>query len=151
MQNFKKSLENYVTFLEEAAAGEKEKYTAVLSYDPKRIDRATSNQQAMNMRLAKMEEQREAEQKRVGLEGLTFHEILERLDAQERSDFEQLFRRFECAVDTVKYYNEKCLSFVQGGLQMLGVTEDALACAPYDADGKRSENAAGTSLFETKV
>ena len=74
MQNFKKSLENYVTFLEEAAAGEKEKYTAVLSYDPKRIDRATSNQQAMNMRLAKMEEQREAEQKRVGLEGLTFHE-----------------------------------------------------------------------------
>ena len=66
VKNFQAFLKSYVEFLEEVAAGESEKHAAILSYDAKRLDKANSNQQALNMRLAKMEEQREAEQEKAG-------------------------------------------------------------------------------------
>ena len=85
-------MESYVRFMEEMAEGESKKYAAMLSYDPKRIDHAVSRQQAMNMRLGQMEEQRELEQKRAGLEGLTFQQILARLEPEEREVFTALWQ-----------------------------------------------------------
>ena len=77
---FRAFLEGYVNFLEEMAAGEQEKYSAVLSYDPKQMDKVVSRQQAMNMRLNQLEEQREKEQEEAGIAALTFQEILDRLE-----------------------------------------------------------------------
>lgn len=150
-KNFKVFLESYVNFLEEVAAGEGEKHAALLSYDSKRIDRATSNQQAMNMRLAQMEQQREAEQDQIGWGGLTFHEILERVDKSEQADFVALFERFARAVSDIKYFNGKSIVFAQEGLKVLGVTEEKARSASYGADGKRAEDVSGPALFETKV
>ena len=52
---FRAFMEGYVSFLEEMAAGEQEKYAAILSYDPKRMDKVVSRQQAINMRLTQLE------------------------------------------------------------------------------------------------
>lgn len=123
----------------------------ILSYDAKRIDRANSNQQALNMRLAKMEEQREAEQEKAGFAGQTFQEILGKLEGSEQSEFAQLFQRFARAVSDIKYFNAKSMSFAQGGLQILGVVEDDALAGSYGADGKRSEGTSGASLFEKQA
>ncbi len=143
-------MESYVRFMEEMAEGESKKYAAMLSYDPKRIDHAVSRQQAMNMRLGQMEEQRELEQKRAGLEGLTFQQILARLEPEEREVFTALFRRFERAIGDIKYFNGKSIAFAQEGLQMLGTAENSQA-GTYSANGKRPDSGNGTSLFEAKV
>lgn len=42
---------------------EKEKYAALVSYDPKRTDKVVAEQQAANMRLAQLEERREEAQR----------------------------------------------------------------------------------------
>ena len=79
-KRFSAFLGGYVDFLEEMAAGESEKYSALISYNPKRVDKMVSRQQAMNMRLTQLEEQREKEQEAAGFGGLTFSQILARLD-----------------------------------------------------------------------
>ena len=50
-EKFHEFLKGYVDFLEEMAKGEGEKYSAMLSYDHKQMDKIVSRQQAMNMRL----------------------------------------------------------------------------------------------------
>lgn len=148
---FRTFLEGYVNFLEEMAAGEQEKYSAILSYDPKQMDKVVSRQQAMNMRLNQLEEQREKEQEEAGIAALTFQEILDRLEGEEKEAFGQLFRRFQKAVEEVRYFNEKSMTFVQDGIKMLGVEKETPK-APYTHSGKANpESIQGTSLFEAKV
>ncbi len=150
LDTYRAFLEDYTRFLEKMAGDEKEKYAAILSYDVKRINRVVSNQQALNMHLAKMEQQREEEQSKAGLEGLNFQQIIERLEGQQREDFDKLFRRFEQALYDIKYFNGKSMSFAQEGLQMLGVDEETVA-APYDASGRQREGTQNVPFFETKI
>ncbi len=150
MEQYREFMESYVCFMEEMAQGESEKYSAMLSYDSKRIDHAVSRQQAMNMRLGQLEEQREQEQKQLGFEGMTFQQILAHLEPENREDFASLFRRFEQAINDVKYFNGKSISFAQAGLQMLGKMGNNQA-GTYGANGKRPDGGGGISLFEAKV
>ena len=149
-ERYRKFLTEYVQFIEELAKGESEQYAALISYDHKRIDRAVSSQQAMNMRLSKMELQRELEQEKAGFSGLSLQQILERAQGTEEQAYAALLKRLEQAIDQLRYYNGKCVSFAQDGLQILGV-EGALPAAPYGSDGRRPDAAQGTSLFETKI
>lgn len=103
IEKFSAFMEGYVAFLEEMAQGEGEKYAALLSYEAKRVDRVVSRQQAMNMRLSQLEEQREREQEEAGLGGLSFQEILARLDKTEQGRLPELFPRFSRAVEEIKY------------------------------------------------
>lgn len=149
-EKFHEFLKGYVDFLEEMAKGESEKYSAMLSYDHKQMDKIVSRQQAMNMRLTQLEEQREQEQEAAGLAGLAFSEILEHLEPPQREPMQELFRRFETAIHEIKYYNSKSISFAKEGMQMLGMTEGTKA--PYTPKGQqRPGSAQGSSLFEAKV
>lgn len=149
-QKFHAFIESYVAFLEEMAASESDKYSALLSYDAKRIDHVVTGQQAMNMRLSHFEEQREREQEEAGFSGLTFAEILNRLDPAQKEPLEELFRRFKMALHEIKYYNSKSISFAKEGMQMLGMNERAKA--PYTPTGKQNPGGMqSTSLFEAKV
>lgn len=150
INHFRTFMEGYVSFLEEMATGEGEKYAALISYDAKRIDRIVTGQQAMNMRLNHFEEQREQEQEAAGLEGLSFEEILERLEPSQREPMQELFRRFSTAIYEIKYYNSKSISFAKEGIKMLGMTEGTKA--PYTPKGQqRPGGMQNASLFEAKV
>ncbi len=150
LDTYRTFLEGYTQFLEKMAGDEKEKYAAIISYDVKRINRVVSNQQALNMHLAKMEQQREEEQSKAGLAGLSFQQIMERLEGQERETFDKLFRRFEQALYEIKYFNGKSMSFAQEGLQLLGLSDENNA-SPYDSSGKHLEGKQGVPFFETKI
>lgn len=142
-------MEGYVSFLEEMAAGEQDKYAAILSYDPKRMDKVVARQQAMNMRLAQLEEQREKEQEAAGIAALSFQEIIDRLQGQEKQSFEELANRFYKAVREIKYFNEKSMSFVRDGLKAAGAAQETPK-APYDHSGKSGDRA-GASIFEAQI
>jgi len=149
-KRFSAFLEGYVKFLEEMAEGEREKYSSLISYDPKRIDRVVSRQQAMNMQLNQLEEQREKEQEAAGLGELSFAEILDRVDPRDQGDLPELFRRFGRAVDEIKYFNEKSISFVREGMKLMGMREESVPVAPYTHNGHQRPEG-GLSLFEAKV
>ena len=149
-KKFSAFLEGYVAFLEELAQGESEKYAALLSYDPKRTDKLVSRQQAMNMRLGQLEEQREREQKDAGFEGLTFSQILARLDKADQGELPEQFKRFGRAVDEIKYFNEKSIAFVKEGMKLMGMPEEGPPVAPYTHSGKQRPES-GASLFEARI
>lgn len=151
IKKFQTFMEGYVDFLEEMAAGEAEKYAAVLSYDPKRMDKVVARQQAMNMRLTQLEEQREKEQQEAGIEALTFQQIIDQLEGAEKEAFINIADRFQKAVREIKYFNEKSMTFVQDGLKMVGGDKETPR-APYTHSGKMGPDAiTGTSLFEAKI
>ena len=149
IKRFRAFMEGYVDFLEEMAAGEAEKYAAILSFDPKRMDKVVARQQAMNMRLGQLEEQREKEQKAAGIAALTFQEIIDRLQGPEKQSFEEIASRFYRAVREIKYFNEKSMSFVQDGLKAAGAAQETPK-APYDHSGK-SGDTSGASIFEAQI
>ena len=142
-------MQQYVEFLEEAAAGEDEKYASLLSYDAKRVNHAITNQQAVNMRLARMEAQREEEQRSAGLEGLTFAQILDEVQGEEHELLAALFVRFRKAVDDIKYFNAKSVAFAREGLRITHANEQGNSA--YEASGHKSKTPYGTSMFETEV
>lgn len=142
-------MQQYVEFLEEAAAGEDEKYASLLSYDAKRVNHAIANQQAVNMRLARMEAQREEEQRSAGLEGLTFAQILDEAQGEEHELLAALFVRFRKAVDDIKYFNAKSVAFAREGLRITHANEQGNSA--YEASGHKSKTPYGTSMFETEV
>lgn len=149
IKRFRSFMEGYVSFLEEMAAGEADKYAAILSYDPKRMDKVVARQQAMNMRLSQLEEQREKEQEAAGIAALSFQEIIDRLEGEEKTEFEGIADRFYKAVREIKYFNEKSMSFVQDGLKMAGAMEAPKA--PYDHSGKASQESGGVSLLDSQI
>lgn len=149
IKRFRAFMEGYVDFLEEMAAGESEKYAAILSYDPKRMDKVVARQQAMNMRLTQLEEQREKEQEEAGIAALTFQEIIDQLEGSQKQDFEEIAGRFYRAVREIKYFNEKSMSFVREGLKAAGAAQEGPK-APYDHSGK-SGGTSGASLFEAQI
>lgn len=149
-KGFTAFMETYVTFLEEMAQGEGEKYSALISYDPKRVDRVVSRQQAMNMRLTQLEEQREKEQEAAGFGGMSFQEILDRLSGPEKEALQGIFSRFTRAVGEIKYFNGKSVSFAKEGLHQMGLGEET--AAPYTPKGKSpGEGVRGSSIFETQI
>ena len=143
---FRTLMEEYIAFLEESVEREKEKYAALVSYDPKRTDKVVAEQQAANMRLAQLEERREEAQRQAGWEGLTFRQILERTDGAEKDTLTGLFERFENAVNEIR-----SLSFANDGLRILGAAGVGQQTGTYDAAGRQRDGVKGASLFETEV
>ena len=148
---FRALMEEYIAFLEESVGREKEKYAALVSYDPKRTDKVVAEQQAANMRLAQLEERREETQRQAGWEGLTFRQILERTDGAEKDTLTGLFERFENAVKEIRFYNSRSLSFANDGLRILGAAGVGQQTGTYDAAGRQRDGVKGASLFETEV
>lgn len=151
MDSYFAFLQGYVQELEQMAGQEREKYAALVSYDHQRIDRAVSAQQAANMRLAQLENQRQQEQRLAGLEGLTFQQILDRLEGAQRDRFSQLFTRFGRAVEEIRYYNGWALSFANEGLRILGGVAPGAQPGTYDAAGKRPGQGGASPLFDAEV
>ena len=148
---FRTLMEEYIAFLEESVEREKEKYAALVSYDPKRTDKMVAEQQAANMRLVQLEERREEAQRQAGWEGLTFRQILERTDGAEKDTLTGLFERFENAVNEIRFYNSRSLSFANDGLRILGAAGVGQQTGTYDAAGRQRDGVKGASLFETEV
>ena len=148
---FRNLMEEYTVFLEEMVEREKEKYAALVSYDPKRTDKAVAEQQAFNMRLAQLEERREETQRRAGWEGCTFREIIDRAEGAEKEALADLFARFENAINEIRYYNSRSLSFANEGLRILGAAGVGQKAGTYDAAGRQSDGVKGASLVETEV
>ena len=123
-EQFCQFLEEYAKFIEEMASQEIEKYSALLSYDHKRMDKAIAAQQAMNMRFSKLEAQRAERQEAAGFGEMTFQQILSQMEGEERRQYYGLFERIRKAVEDVKFFNGKSLSFARAGMQAFGGEEE---------------------------
>lgn len=134
MENFEEFYDfmlEYTEFLEETAEKEKDKLSALLSDDLKRIEHCLNEHQSTIKKTELFEKDREKIQKRLGIEGLTFKEIIEKcLDPEEKELLSKLYVRFKTAIDSVKHANKTSLQVAQMNLKIIeeampGVVTDA--------------------------
>ena len=110
----------YTEFLEDTAEKEKEKLSALLSDDLKRIEHCLNEHQSTIKKTELFEKDREKLQKKLGIGGLTLKEIIERCsDPEEKEMLQKLSVRFKTAIDNVKHANKTALQVAQMNLQII--------------------------------
>lgn len=148
-------MEEYAGFFEGLVQQEQEKLEALLSNELKDIEQSISAQQAATMRMEKYEKRRMELQNAAGFEELTFRQIIEKAQADQKAPLEALFTRVTQAVDQIKFYNEKSMELVRTNLQLLNDAvspEKRQEAQSYQASGTQKESwGRGVSLFETKI
>lgn len=134
MENFDQFydfMSEYTDFLEETAEKEKDKLSALLSDDLKRIEHCLNEHQSTIKRTELFEKDREKLQKRLGLGGKTLKEIIESCsDPDEKELLGKLSVRFRAAIDNVKHANKTSLQVAQMNLQII---EDVMPGGVTDA------------------
>lgn len=121
----------YTDFLEETAEKEKDKLSALLSDDLKRIEHCLNEHQSTIKRTELFEREREKLQKKLGIGGLTLKEIIENCsDPDEKELLTKLSLRFKTAIDNVKHANKTSLQVAQMNLQII---EDVMPAGVTDA------------------
>ncbi len=145
-------LDGYATFLESMAQDQKDRYSALISFDAESLSHAMAGLQSGVMQLEQMEQRRMELQRKAGFGEATFADILRELAEEDRPVMETLFRRTRIAVWDIKFLNEKALSFAQEGISSIHTEridpQNNLYAPPAKGGAKRG---AGTAtVFEAQ-
>ena len=145
-------LDGYATFLESMAQDQKDRYSALISFDAESLSHAMAGLQSGVMQLEQMEQRRMELQRKAGFGEATFADILRELADEDRPVMETLFRRTRIAVWDIKFLNEKALSFAQEGISSIHTEridpQNNLYAPPAKGSAKRG---AGTAtVFEAQ-
>lgn len=145
-------LDGYATFLESMAQDQKDRYSALISFDAESLSHAMAGLQSGVMQLEQMEQRRMELQRKAGFGEATFADILRELADEDRPVMETLFRRTRIAVWDIKFLNEKALSFAQEGISSIHTEridpQNNLYAPPAKGGAKRG---AGTAtVFEAQ-
>lgn len=126
MENFNEFYDfmlEYTEFLEETAEKEKDKLSALLSDDLKRIEHCLNEHQSTIKKTELLEKEREKLQKNLGIGGLTLKEIIEKCsDPEEKDLLNKLYIRFKTAIENVKHSNKTSLQVAQMNLRIIEET-----------------------------
>lgn len=129
---------------------EKEKRTALVSDDYKRLEKMLCDQQAAAMKLELLEKQRTDLQYKAGFAGLTANEILEKAPEEERSRMTECFKDLRSAAEELKLYNQKATELAKANLCFLegkdAVRVQAASRTTYDISGRQAGGFGNSSL-----
>lgn len=146
-------LDGYATFLESMAQDQKDRYSALISFDAESLSHAMAGLQSGVMQLEQMEQHRIELQHKAGFGDASFAEILQKLDASDRPRMEELFRRTRIAVWDIKFLNDKALSFAQQGVNSIRterIDPQNNLYAPPAKNGAKKNAAASSAVFEAQ-
>lgn len=127
----------YTEFFEEIAGKEKEKLSALLSDNLKRIEACLNEHQSIVKRTEQYEKERMALQRQLGLDNKTFKEIIDDCTGEEKEQLLTLHHRLKIAVDSVKYSNKTSLQVAETNLKIMeNITKGAVTDAKcYNTKG----------------
>lgn len=118
---------------------EKDKLKKFLTFDLDQINEAIKKQQSNEMRIANIEKKRIKLQQALGLENMTFKEIISSLDNPK--ELEVLYKEIEVLVNDVKFYNNKAMEIAKSQLSLYGaIKENDVA---NDMEDKKSDTVLG--------
>lgn len=145
--------EEYAEFLTQMAGSENEKLEALLSNELPRIEHAISMTQANAKQLENFEVRRQARQRRIGCEEMTFSQIIDVAPKEERLLLQSLFNKIQDCVEEIKFRNGKSMGVARANMRQI----DPDMLLPRRAEGmpvnayiKAKAEAGRISMLETK-
>ncbi len=154
MENFNEFYDfmlEYTEFFEETAVKEREKMSALLSEDLKRIEKCLNEHQSTIKKTERYEQEREKLQAKLGIGGMSFRQIIATLDGEEHDKLRKLYNRFKVAVDNVSHANKTSLQIAETNMKIIEKLSPSVTDAKcYDSTGVPSKRK-NMGLLNTKI
>lgn len=134
-------MKEFIEFFDTLIPIEQDKLDAAVKNRVSIVEDYMHKEQAAVMRLRGLEQKREAEQKRLGLEGCTFRQILEKIPDTDAAMLKPLFDRLDHQVHTMQTLNGSIRDAIEVNLRMieLNLAGDPSGKATYSAAGQKNE------------
>jgi hypothetical protein len=144
---FQQFMLEYTEFFEKTAELEEEKFKALYSREPERIDSALKQQVLTERQTLDLEQQRITMQDELGFGEKKFSEIISDFaeefgaNSPEQKTLHDIFQRLRIAVDKTKLFNGKSLEFAQINLDIIAEISggDVTDSSTYGAKGEQKD------------
>lgn len=149
MENYKEVksiIEEYIHLMDELIAFETKKLQVIANKDMDSLNKYMKEEQVYLLQLRGLDQKREAAQVKSGVAGLTYRQIIEKLDGSDKNEMEQLFqtlstktKEFKKTISTIKSYIDVKLHIIDTVMEKLGGN---LTSTPtvYNASGAQLSN-----------
>lgn len=145
----------YTSFLKDAEEKEKEKLSALLSNDVKRVESVMSEYQFIIKKMQSFEERRQILFLDENIKDMNIKEIPSLFEGEQKTALEKLCMEFVFSVDNIKQYNSKSLEIADMNLRIMdelnSVSDNISDPNCYNQRGIQNGNARKSSLFNTQI
>lgn len=124
-------IDEYIKLMDKLIHFEQDKLEAIKSKQTEQLDAFLKEEQAYLLQLRGLDQKREATQKQLGIEGLTYRQIIGQIDQTEdsaRSDFESSYellsiktKEFKEIINTIKTYIDIRLHTIDAFMEKVSV------------------------------
>ncbi len=134
-------MKEFIEFFDTLIPIEEDKLDATVKNRVALVEDFMHKEQAAVMRLRGLEQKREAEQKRLGLEGCTFRQILEKVPDTDAAMLKPLFDKMDAQIRTMQSLSGSIKDAIEVNLRVieLRLAGDSPGRATYSAAGKKAE------------
>lgn len=135
-------MNEFIEFFDTLIPIEQDKLDATVKNRVALVEDYMHKEQAAVMRLRGLEQKREAEQKRLGLEGCTFRQILEKIPDTDTAILKPLFDKLDHQIHTMQSLSGSIKDAIEVNLRVieLKAAGNAPGKATYSATGQKAEN-----------
>lgn len=134
-------MKEFIEFFDTLIPIEQDKLDATVKNRVALVDDYMHKEQAAVMRFRGLEQKRDAEQKRLGLEGCSFRQILERVPDTDAAVLKPLFDRMDGQVRTLQSLSKNIKDAIEVNLRVieLNLAGNPSGKATYSASGQKEE------------
>lgn len=138
---FASLMSDFIDFFDTLIPIEQEKLDATLHNRVSLVEDIMHKEQAAIMRLKGLELKREVEQKRLGLEGCSFQQILENISSDDAAMLRPLFNKMNDQVHIVQSLSGNVKDAIEVNLHVIesSLAKDPAGRSTYSASGQKKE------------
>lgn len=118
LKAFRDFIGEYTALFEEMAQLGRRQLDSIMARELNDVNDCAVSLQTFIKKLDSMEKKRFEIQKQAGFDGLTFSQIIDKLPADEKDDFRQLFDKLSTCISDVNFYNQKSHEQVRADLRL---------------------------------
>lgn len=151
---FASLMNDFIEFFDTLIPIEQEKLDAAVHNRVSQVEDSMHKEQAAIMRLKGLELKREAEQKRLGLEGCTFQQILNKVSSDDAAILRPLFNAMNDKVRIVQSLSGNIKDAIEVNLYTIEAAlakKDQAGSSTYSASGKKNENPASKHFSSRSI
>jgi hypothetical protein len=135
MENYKEIksvIDEYIKFMDELVTFEKKKLEVVSNKDMDSLNKYMKEEQVYLLQLRGLDQKREAAQAKLGVLGLTYRQIMEKMDGPDRAEMQDAYqllsaktKDFKNTINTIKSFIDLRLHIIDDVVGKLGGKNDS--------------------------
>ena len=147
---FIETIKEFIQLFEALVSVEQTKLDAAVNNKVSFVEECMNKEQAAVLKLKGLEQKREAAQKELGLEGLTFRQILENVPENVRSELSPLFDRLSELVQNFQSVSDSAKDIIELNLHMIQSAMVSKEAVPPASSESKNNNKNGPAHFTSR-